>query len=326
MQETVEIEVFRADTKASRGITAADIAQVAEFDCDAHPVAGVIGHPKSESEADAEIVGFRAEGSTLFATIANWSDNLVDKIRKKKIINRSMAFFAPDHEANPTPGKWAPRHLGFLGASAPGIPGMSKLAKAFAFDAATDDLIVEGEPATAIIYAPAEKDPTPTFTVKEEVKKMDETPEEKAARLEKEENQLKADRTAFAAEQKASRETANKSRVAALVKSGHVLPANQAALELVFNALGHDELEFSADDKGIAADKLAEIIGAGPQLVDADGKQISPNSEKKTEFEASGDNAKDTAQITAAANELCAKDKTLSFEAAVEKVMNGEEA
>src|SRR5690348_13539215 len=109
MQDEIELEVFRAGSKASRGITAAQLAEVAAFDCEANPVSGVIGHPKSDSPAEANILGFRLDGNKLFARVANWSDKLVDSIRNKRIVNRSMAFFDPDHEANPTPGKWAPR-------------------------------------------------------------------------------------------------------------------------------------------------------------------------------------------------------------------------
>lgn len=325
MQDEIEIEVFRADTRASRGISAADIAAVAEFDCDANPVPCVIGHPKSDSPAEGQIIAFRADGNKLFAKLKGLSDTLVDKLRTKKLLNRSMAFFGPDHEANPTPGKLAPRHLGFLGGSAPGIPGMTRLSEAFAFDA-DDNLEVDGDPAEAIIFeAPA----TPVITVQEEAQTMEETPEQKAAREARErefaarEEKLAADEAAFAARETASREAANKSRVSALVTAGRVLPADAPALELVFNALNTDELTFSADDKGIAADKLAAILAKGPQLVDTSGKAISPTGSPK--FAATGDAGKDSATITAAARALMKEDATLTFEAAVERVSENQE-
>lgn len=321
MQDEIEIEVFRADTRASRGLTAAHIAEVAEFDCDTHPVGGVIGHPKSDSPAVATVKKLRAEGNKLFATVGDFKDKLIEGIRDKSILNRSMAFFDPDHEANPTPGKWAPRHLGFLGAAAPGIPGMGKLADAFSFSA-DDDLVIEGDPAEALIFEAA---PTPVRRIQEEASSM--TAEEIAAeakRLADERAEFTAEQTAFAASRKTASENANRARVASLITAGRVLPADKDALEMVFNALGDDELTFSADDKGQAADKLAAIILKGPVLVDTTGKPISPSAPK--EFAASGNASKDAKALTAAAKELMDKDKSLTFEAAIETVTAEQEA
>lgn len=321
--DEIEIEVFRADTRASRGITADDIAAVASFDCNANPVGCVVGHPKSDTPTDGVIKGFRVEGPSLWAKLSNITDNLIDGIKSKRLINRSMAFFSPDHPANPTPGKLAPRHLGFLGAAAPGIPGMHALSDAFSFSA-DGDLIIEGEPAEAIIFtAPA----TPVITLQEERPAM--TEEEKAAlaareakaaeaekAIEAERARLAADRAEFAAQAETSRKAANKARVSSLVTAGKVLPANSAALEMVFNALDDGQLEFAADDKGSAADKLVAILSEGPAVAPKTGERLSPTGEKLT-FEATGDTAKDARSIDVAARELMDADKSLSFEAAI---------
>lgn len=317
--DEIELEVFRADDRASRGISSDDIAQLADaYDGDANPVPVVIGHPKSDSPAQGTVKAFRAEGSKLFATLSGLKDELVNGLKDGSFINRSMAFFAPEHESNPTPGKLAPRHLGFLGGSAPGIPGLSPL-KALSFNADDETLIVEGEPAEAIIFQAA---PTPVRIIKEEPAKMDE--DEKAefeankAKLEADRAKLESDRAEFAAQAENSRKAANKGRVAALVTAGKVLPADKDALEMVFDALDTGELEFAADDKGLAADKLADIIGRGPTLVDADGKRVSPDKAKQ--FEATGDFKADADAITAQARELMEKRPGLTFAAAVEEV------
>ncbi len=322
--KAIEIEVFRADTKASRGITSADIAELAtSYNADENPVPAVIGHPKSDSPAHGVIEAFRADGNKLFATIKDFSDELVDGFKKSKFLNRSMAFFGKDHEANPTPGKLAPRHLGFLGGSAPGIPGMSSLKKALSFSADEDMIVVDGAPAQAVLF---EAEPTPVFTVQEERKKM---PQEKtqaeldaefAAREQKIKDYadaLKARETEFAAREAKAHKTACEARVDALVAGGKVMPANRDALALVFSALSTDELEFSAEDKGSAADKLAKILSEGPALVDVSGKQLSP----KDKFTASTGNVqKDADTITARARQLIKDEPGLTFEAAVERI------
>ena len=329
MDDEIEIEVFRADTRASRGISSEDIAALAEFDCEANPVPVVIGHPKSDSPAEGKVKAFRADGNKLFATLKGLSTKLVDGIRDNSILNRSMAFFGGDHEANPTPGKLAPRHLGFLGGSAPGIPGMTNLSKAFSFNA-EDELEVGEAPAEAIIFTAA---PTPVRTIYEEPEVMadepktdDEKAKEFAAReaaIAAEEKRLEDERNEFAARAEKARTDANAARVKRLVNAGTVLPANSAALEMVFNALDDGELEFAADDKGIPADKLESILSAGPKLVDASGEAISPKGEKT--FAATGNAQDDAKALDAAARELMKKEPTLNFEAALERVTNEKE-
>jgi len=321
----IELEVFRAGSKASRGITAADIAPLAEFDCEANPIGAVIGHPKSDSPAKAVIKKFRVAGNSLFATLADIKDELVEGVKNNELLNRSMAFFSPEHEANPTPGKLAPRHLGFLGASAPGIPNMAPLKAAFEFAAADenddeDRFIVTGDPAEAIVFEAA---PTPVRRIQEEPQGMTEQEiQAEKDRLKAERDAFEADRTAFAAAAETSRKNANKARVTALVTAGKVLPANAGKLELIFNALGDDELEFSATDKGLAADALAGILSAGPTLVDADGKPLSPTSRR--EFSA-GDQEGAIAtghSIAATARKNVEANPGLSFAAEVERLTN----
>lgn len=321
----IELEVFRADTRASRGITSTDIADLAAaYNADENPVAAVIGHPKDDTPAHGVIAAFRAEGNKLFATLKDVSDELVDSIKSSKIINRSMAFFGKDHEANPTPGKLAPRHLGFLGGSAPGIPGMSSLKKALSFSAEDDIIVVDGAPSDAIIFEAA----TPVVSVQEERKSMPQvkTQEELDAEFKAREDAIAAREKAaedrekqFAADAEKAHNAAAAARVDSLVATGKVLPANRDDLVKVFSALKGDELEFSADDKSTAGDKLAKIFAAGPDLVDVSGKSLSP----KDKF--SADAPKSVEDITAAANKL-AKEKGISFSAAVEEIENAKES
>lgn len=321
MQDEIEIEVFRAGTRASRGITIEDIKPLEEFDCEANPVGCVIGHPQSDSPSLGSIRGFRVEGNALFAKLADLKGKLVDGIRDKSLINRSMAFFPADHEANPTPGKLAPRHLGFLGSSAPGIPGMKPLKAAFSFDAG-DDLVINEAPAEAVIF----EAPTPVLTIAEEKSTMTKETEEA---IKAREDKIAADEKAHAesvAAFNARVETANKAKakasVATLLGAKKILPADVAALELVFGALDNEtELEFSADDKGFASDKLLAIMLKGADVEPAKGdRQVSPDRERKPEFAASGDSAKDAKVIARLARERMAADKSLTFEAALELI------
>ncbi len=312
-----EIEVFRADTKASRGITADMIADLATGYDGSNPVACCIGHPKNDSPALGEVAAFRADGNKLFATIRNVKAALVDGIKDGSILNRSMAFFSPDHEANPTPGKLAPRHLGFLGASAPGIPGMTKLSKALSFAADGETLEIDGDPAAALLFEPK---PTEIFTAHDDKEPVNMDPATKTeADLQADRDALAADRLAFAAEQRTARESSNATLVDGLVASGKLLPANAEDMKTVFNAIDPAPLEFSAKDGAkspVAA--LAAILSTGVKLVPVDEGRQSPTGEFNAD-----DKPKDADAITAAARAAITANPSLSFEAAVELVTKG---
>lgn len=319
MAQEVELEVFRVGGAASRGITPEHIAQVATFDCEASPIPVCFGHPKSDTPAAGVISGLRADGNSLFAKVKDWTGEAIEGIKSGKWLNRSFAFFDPTHEANPRPGQWSPRHLGLLGGAAPGIPGMGSLQKALAFDAAADIVTVEGDPADAIVFAGA---PTPVhfqFSTPEPII-MEKTPEQiaedkriadAAAALDKREQE-------FAARVKTQFEAGNASIVDGLVTAGKVLPAEADKLKTVFNALTSDVLEFSADDKGTAAAALGTFLATAlPARTPLGKAPLAPTGE----FAA--DQNDDPRSLTVKARELMEKDKSLTFEAAVEKVSGG---
>jgi hypothetical protein len=315
-----EIEVFRADTRASRGITTERLASVAAFDCETHPIGCVIGHPKSDSPAEGRITGFRLDGNKLFASLKGVTQKVVDGIKNGSILNRSMAFFGEDDDANPTPGKLAPRHLGFLGGAAPGIPGMTSLSKALAFaadDEAGDNLLIEGDPAPAWIEQPAGT--SVIFTAKEpEMSIVDpNAPVEKSPA----ELAFEARQDEFAKRVRMQFEASNGSAIDALVREGKVLPVEAEGLKLAFNAFDPEaeDLTFGAGDKQTKASAVSHILTfmAGvPKRVPVDTR-LSPNKE----FTAGDEKPKfnTPAEFNAAAEKL-AKEQNLSFEAAAEQL------
>ena len=304
----------RAGTPAARGITAEQLAEVATYECADKPVPLCFGHPTSDTPAAGGIGGFRAEGNRLFAKIASLTDKAIEGIKSGEWLDRSMAFFHPDHEANPRPGKWSPRHVGLLGGAAPGIPGMAPLRAALAFDA-DGGLVAEGAPADAIVYATEQ--PTTTHTVfeaKEPTTMTDKTPEELAfdARVadlaEREQRAAARIRTQF--------EAGNNAAIDNLVREGKVLPTEAADLKIAFNALDPeaDELTFGAGDKtskATAASKLLTFIAGLDKRVPL-GDRTAPTGD-------AGDGEKpkftDPAAFNAAAKALAAE-KGMTFDAA----------
>jgi len=317
------IEAFRGGTRASRGISAAQLAEVVDDDFDANPRGLCFGHPKSDDPAAGRITGAKLDGNKLLVKVSELKPEAREGIKTGKWLNRSAAFFDPDHEANPRPGKWTLRHVGLLGASAPGIPGMQPLRKALAFDA-DGGLIAEEEPADAVIYAPPPTLTVYDFSTGETPKMADRTPEEIAA----EEKRLKdiADREAaqdrreqeFAARETRQFEAGNTTLIDGLVASGQVLPAEVGTLRTVFNALDREELEFGAADKSDKATASAKLAGflatALGKRVPVDTGRVSPSAEFDAKDATSADDVEGRARA------LMEKRPGLTFEAAVGEV------
>ena len=130
--QTARIEVFRPGTfkpMAGDAITysAADLKAVADsYDPATAPAPVVIGHPATDAPAFGWIEKFDydAQEERLFATIHQIEPEFAEMVKAGRFKKVSMAFFSPDQSFNPVKGTWYPKHLGFLGAAAPGVPGL----------------------------------------------------------------------------------------------------------------------------------------------------------------------------------------------------------
>lgn len=262
----MEIELFRADTRASKGLTAAHIAEAAAcYDADKAPAPIVFGHPSNDSPALGLLSSVRAEGSKLFGTLANVAQELVQGVRDRKVLNRSVAFWDPHHPSNPNPGKFSVRHLGFLGGQSPAIPGMAPLR--FSAD---DDNVLEVNPdvapADAMIFAvetptgvqtiiePAPKTQEKEFAVTEleiaQKAAADAKAEAAAEKARADKLQADADNAAatFAASEATRRTNEDAAATQAALDGGQITPAEKKDLDVVFSALSTDALTFSTGD------------------------------------------------------------------------------
>jgi hypothetical protein len=307
------IEVFRAGSPAAiaAGITAADLADVAAFDCANNPVPNVIGHPATDSPANATVMRFETRGDSLFAEVPERHPSfkpIVDGIKGQTILNRSMGFFGKRHPSNPTPGKIAPKHLGFLGGAAPGIAGLPALASYFAahpegvFSFAADGVTIEagGDPMAAVVFDAAPEAPTEVLTITEpaptpapaptvppaatapQQEETTMTAEEiKAAQeqIKADREKLDADQKTFAATAEANRKAANVATVRGLVTAAKVLPADEADLVAAFNAVdGGEVIAFAADATKTASPVsiIAGIMAKAGNVVPVGGDPLAP--------------------------------------------------
>jgi hypothetical protein len=293
----VEIMVFEADTRASKGLTAAHVQEAATlYDAEKAPAPLVFGHPTNDSPALGVVESFRCDGPKVFARLKGVAKELVDAVRSRRVLNRSVALWDPHHPSNPNPGKFSFRHLGFLGGQAPAIPNMPALK----FSA--DDTLLESDepPADAVIFAVDDR-PTGVQRITEPApeKEFSAVPmsSEEIAAKEKElqDRQDAMDRRdrEFAAAETTRRQGENKAAIDKAVADGKVLPAEAEDLAAIFNALPVQALTFAVGGAQEPRQRLASFLealpprtpgdesGKPPLSPGADGKEFSATPEAK---------------------------------------------
>lgn len=129
---TVRIEVFRPGTftpmqGGSISYSAADLRAAADaYDKDAAPAPVVVGHPSTDAPAYAWAQSFEYDASAgrLYADVGEINPSFAEAVRKGTYKKVSLSFHRPDSSANPVPGTWYPKHIGFLGGAAPAVTGL----------------------------------------------------------------------------------------------------------------------------------------------------------------------------------------------------------
>lgn len=131
-KQSRRIEVFRPGTftamsGASFTATAEELADLVErYDPENNPIPVVVGHPRTDAPAYGWVEGFSydEDADRLVADIGELEpqfDTAVSEGRYKKI---SMSFHMPGATSNPAGDALYPKHIGFLGAAAPAVPGL----------------------------------------------------------------------------------------------------------------------------------------------------------------------------------------------------------
>ena len=125
------IEIFRAGKHVgmdgkSYEFSDADVQAIAAgYSRELFQAPVVLGHPKTDDPAYAWVDAVRVEDGVMVADLDQIDPafaELVENGRYKKV---SLSFYPPAAANNPTPGQFYPRHLGFLGAAAPGVKGLA---------------------------------------------------------------------------------------------------------------------------------------------------------------------------------------------------------
>lgn len=131
-KKRLKIESFRPGTHTSAAgqkitFTADEVRAIASgYDAENAPAPIVVGHPKTDDPAFGwcAAFSFNEDSQRLIADTGELDEKFAASIEGGSYKKVSMALFSPDHPANPKPGQYYPRHLGFLGAAAPAVTGL----------------------------------------------------------------------------------------------------------------------------------------------------------------------------------------------------------
>lgn len=124
------IEIFRAGSHVANDgrtlqFSAADLAQIASsYDPALSEAPMVVGHPQVNAPAYGWAKSLHADGDVLFAQPHQVDAAFAEMVNAGRFKKRSASIYLGDTPGNPTPGKMYLRHIGFLGAAAPGVKGL----------------------------------------------------------------------------------------------------------------------------------------------------------------------------------------------------------
>ncbi|WP_246088759.1 hypothetical protein [Phreatobacter stygius] len=96
------------------------------YDAAAAPIPAVVGHPTTDAPAYGWATGLRYDDANerLLADLGEVEPAFAEAVGAGRYKKVSFSLFPPDHPGNPKPGAWYPKHIGFLGAAAPAVPGL----------------------------------------------------------------------------------------------------------------------------------------------------------------------------------------------------------
>jgi hypothetical protein len=124
------IEIFRVGNhSAMNGVSLSfaesDLQATANnYNPKIHEAPLVVGHPKTNSPAYGWVQSLRHENGLLKATPHQVDPTFAEMVRAGRFKKISASFYTPDSPANPAPGFYSLRHVGFLGAQPPAVKGL----------------------------------------------------------------------------------------------------------------------------------------------------------------------------------------------------------
>lgn len=317
------IHIFRTGKHTSASGTTLDFSEdvlraaAAAYDPAVHEAPIVVGHPKDNAPAYGWVSGLEYAEGNLDALPAQVDEAFAEAVKAGRYKKVSASFYTPESPANPKPGTYYLRHVGFLGAQPPAIKGL----KAVNFVEAEEGVVEFGEWETASFMrrmrewiigkfgleeadqaipshlvegaensarmpvltandAPIYNEPETDTMTPEQIAEL----EARATAAEAALATLQAQQAEFAERERKLARAETERRVDDLVKAGKVLPAERDGLVEYLEAVPAETVvEFGEGDgatKSPARDFLLNMLGNRASLVDF-GEHGAPDGNPK---------------------------------------------
>lgn len=256
--------------------SAADLQEIVDsYDPALSRAPMVVGHPDLDKPAYGWAKALTVEDGLLVAEGDQVEAQFAQMVNDGRFPNRSASIYLPNSPGNPKPGSHYLKHIGFLGAAPPAIPGLPAVQLAAAdgalsFSFGTADLSPTVEPSMPEKNPnPAAPDPAVNFAQRE-------------AQLDARAQALQAREDKFKADQLQAERAVAVNFAQSLVTAGKLLPAEQDSIVELIMVLPGNDAPVSFSQAGATVSKPAremfrEFLGALPERVDyaekSQGKQ-----------------------------------------------------
>lgn len=233
-----------------------------------------VGHPKDNLPAYGWVQSLATTpAGTLAMNASQVEPQFAEMVAAGRFKKRSASFYPPTSPHNPTPGQWYLRHVAFLGAQPPAVPGLKDIQ--FSQGDATGDAIHFSEPLTQ------GQGNNHMKTLQEQLEAANaQLAAEKAAREKAEAQarthqqaaeQAQAQAASFAEKARADRHAGFVSFAQAQVQAGRLLPKDQDMAAATLNVLADAQaVEFAEGDamrKVSPAQWLQDLISRAAPVV-----------------------------------------------------------
>ena len=127
---TKPLHIFRAGRHTAQSGQSFEFSEAevegiaAAYDPALHEAPIVVGHPRTDAPAYGWVKSLRAEGAELFAEPDQVEPAFAEMVRAGRFKRISASFYPPKSAANPAPGTYYLKHVGFLGAQPPAVKGL----------------------------------------------------------------------------------------------------------------------------------------------------------------------------------------------------------
>ena len=337
------IEIFKAgthrdDSGRTHTFTPAMLAEIAAtYNKALREAPLTVGHPKDNLPAYGWVkaVYVNADGN-LAIDPEQVDPAFAEMVRAGRFKKRSASFYPPNAPHNPTPGRWYLRHVGFLGAQPPAVPGLKDI-KFSAADAegAVEISFSEAAAVAAIPATQPRQEQTMSDAEKAELEKLRAEVKAKEEALAKAQAAEQAAKTqadeaqkqvqSYAEKAAADRRASFASFAEAEIKAGRLLPKDKNTAIAALETLAAAEQPASFSEGSTTTQVTAMQMCAWLQ-----GQMSSRTAAVSFGEQAAGDLGvaafdacgKSDADIDAAARKYQAAHPTLSYAEALAKVTN----